>query len=399
MTEILGELEEGVEKIGQLKNEVTEAVEEIEVKLTKAYRTKKSKKQRETIWEETEKLEKILTDLNVPFETRARILLDGHWACYYLIQKFYPDDAGKIRYLATRIYCYYEGLDREEYSEIFVAWGYLYATAVGELKKNLHQRKEINDIIFPLAIKKGIIKPIADATNSRVLEAMTNKNFLSAIEIADEFTRDLLDKAIEYPKARLNAANIINNGALSRVSQSDLEEKTEKRIGFLTGAIMVGFDKAEKIYEEVVPPNLDHFNGLKNRLIMATIKILDAYGEEEPELKNISQQIQSEFSAKNRPRALEIIEETTEKYPRQTLINIKKILNRIDQFLETYQEENQKTDDKKRKTDKRDIELSPNEQREEIERLQFGIFVPNRFDLDKATTMINEYSNAIVDWT
>ena len=347
MTEIMGELLREVISLETLSKEVKGALETIGPKLTKAYRTKKSKEERERIWKETEKLEEILTELNIPFETRAEILLDGYWANYYLIRKFYPNDTAKIRDLAIRTSLYYGehyngGLDSEEYPELFVAWGYLYATIAGELKNNQELRKKIDDVIYPLAMKKGLIKPIADATNSRILDAMTDKNFLLAIRIADEFTRDLLDKTVKDPKAILNAANIVNNGALSRVNQSDLEEKTEKRIGLLVGAIMVGFDRAEKIYEEVIPPNLDHFSGLKNRLIMATIRILDAYGEEEPELgpelKDIAQQIQSEFSAKNRSRAIEIITETAENYPRGTLINVRTILERINRFLETHQE-------------------------------------------------------------
>ena len=342
MTEILGDLLKGITRLETLSGEVKEAVETIGLKLTEAYRTKKSKEERESIWKDTERLEEVLVELNIPLETRAEILLDGYWAYYYLIRKFYPNDSGKIRDLEMRANHYwggyfYGGLDSEEYSELFVAWGYLYATIAGELKDNQKLRRETNDVIYPLAMKKGLIKPIADTTNSRILDAMTDKNFLLAIEIADEFTRDLLDEAVKDPKAMLNAANIINNGALSRVNQSDLEERTEERIGLLVGAIMVGFDRAEKIYEEVVPPNLEHFSGLKNRLIMATIRILDAYEEETPELKDISQQIQSEFSAKNRKRAIEIIAKTAENYPRGTLINVRTIIERIDQFLEEHQ--------------------------------------------------------------
>jgi len=339
MTEILGELLTGVERIDQLGNKLTEAIKEIGPKITKAYRTKKSKEERETIWKMTEKLEKILVTLKVPFEQKAEILLDGHWAYYYLIRKFYPSDTAKIWDLEKRTYSYYKDLwGNEEYPELFVAWGYLYATIMGELKCDARRRKRINDVIYPVAIARRALGPVSQATNSRVLEAMAEKNFRFAIKIVDEFTRDLLDEAVKDPKARLNAANVVNNGALAKVNQSDLEEKKEERTGLLVSVIMVDFDRAEKIYEEVVPPNLDHFNGLKNRLIMATIKLLDVYGEEKPELKDVSQQIQSEFSAKNRSRAIEIIIETIESYPRKTLINIKTILKRIDRFLETHQE-------------------------------------------------------------
>ena len=342
MKKILGELKEEVEQIGRLNNELVKAVETVEPKLTKAYRTKKNEKERETIWKETKKLEEILTKLNVPFEIRAGILINGFWARYHLIAKSYSNNKTAIQDLAFRAEHYYKAINEDMYPEISVAWGYLYATIIGELKGDQIQRKVINEEIYSLATTRGRFDLITKAIDSRVSEERSKENYLGAIKIADEFTRDLLDGAVKDPRAILNAANIINNGTLSRVNQSDLEEKTEKRIGLLVSAVMVGFDKAEKIYEEVIPPNLGHFNGLKNRLIMATIRILDAYGEEEPELgqelKDISQQIQSKFSAKNQWQAIEIIRKTAKNYPRGTLINVRTILERIDRFLETYQE-------------------------------------------------------------
>lgn len=337
MKETLKELREEIGEIDRLGTELLITIEDVELKLTRVYRIKTKKEEREATWKVTKKLEDILADLNILFEIRAKTLLGGYWARYHYLKKFCPDNKEAIADLAKRVDDYFEGVDSEEYPELFVAWGHLFATVMGELKGDSDTREQVNKVIYPLAVKKGLIKPIAEAVESRVLEAITGKDFQGAIKIADEFRQELLDEAIADPKARLNAANILNGCGLARINLSDMK-KGEESVELLREAIITDFWEAEKTYERIDPPNLDHFNGLINRLILTTIKILEVYSEEKPDLKDISGQIQSEFSSTNRLQALKLIAEAIKRYSDdiKILITVETFLTKINRFLERH---------------------------------------------------------------
>ena len=276
-----------------------EDVEKVALLTKEAYAKEPDEEGLRRTWEATAKFEKILRNSAFKPKERARLLLDGYWARYYLIRKL-----GRTPNLEAEMYYYHASLyyicvSEEETPELFVNWGYLLATIIRELDGKIEEAGVINKRICAVAREAGVVDSIAKSTNSRMLALMKEDDFISAISLAEEFMKEF--PGIEhYEPPMKSEANIFNNLGLAQLKIKTSMEDFFKAIFY--------FRKARLIYQKIDPVPIGHIKGLENRNIMVGLAVLEMHSSNSNLAYDLSIHAKKSFEAGDKEEVMKILQ-------------------------------------------------------------------------------------------
>jgi hypothetical protein len=231
----LADFEERIKEIDALYNKATKEADYQEVE------------------ERAQALEKEMIEAGKGIDETAKAIMNGFWARYYLAKKFgYIDSV-----ICSRVESYYSQVEN---LEVRIAYGYLLAVIISELREDFNAAKKINDDVRKLAESTGNVTSILRAINARGLNEMKEKNFAKAVEIFDE-----IEKIVEIPSESFqHAGNVVNNRGAAQI---------RGEVDILAG--IGDLIAAAEYYLKVKPVPLKHIEGIKNRLNEAGEKLIE----------------------------------------------------------------------------------------------------------------------------
>jgi len=300
-----------------------EDVEKVALLTKEAYAKEPDEEGRRRTWEATEKFEKILRNSAFKPKERARLLLDGYWARYYLIRKL-----GRTPNLEAEMYYYHASLyyicvSEEETPELFVNWGYLLATIIRELDGKIEEAGVINKRICAVARKAGLVDLIAKVVNSKMLVFMGEENFIGAILLAEEFMNEFPGTE-HYEPPMQSVANIFNNLGFAELRVN----RSRKHFG----AARFYFRNARLIYQKIDPVPIGHIKGLQNRNIMVGLAVLEMHSSKDIIARDFLTRAKNSFKAGDKKEVKKILEKAALVVP--LIKEVNKELLEIESFLE-----------------------------------------------------------------
>lgn len=259
-------------------------------------------------------LDNIAKNSGVYLIPRAECLYGGWYLAYYKCLKSLPEGVKDIQQipfvlqkdindLAIKVISYFSALSSEEEPILWVRYGSLQSLIESQLLFDKEKAQKINEKIRAKAEEIGEVSILLKEINTRGLAAEKAGNLEEAIEIFSEVERRFPD-ATDIPHARLDFANAINNRTKDRILLSDKIDIPDKKRELLESGI-AGLLNAIGIYKTVPPsPPVKHFEGIINRLIMASFRIFNLYG-----FYHKGDAIKRKFEAKKTEEAINEIKE------------------------------------------------------------------------------------------
>lgn len=349
MVETEKEIEQILKKASE--TEMTEKnVKELSKKFNLLYSKAIKLEEKNRVWKiGKEQAYPIAQEQNLDMNLQAELLFTPLYGRYYNLMKRIEakvdlpseEEIGEFMELVSG---FFHSMDRKEGLELYLRYGDLLGNALEKILNDPKQGKKINDAVQEEIGKTTDVALILRSINRNILNAIELGEYDRAIQMKRDAEPEYMNRGRNVSRDSLFMAHIINNGGgLARIKQADVKLDKSKRTTLIKA--ILNFEEARTFYEKVFPPNLIHFDGLKNRLVRVAYRLLLIEGDEVGRYGVAAKEIlekeakESFEKEKNREKAIQEIIKASRV---REVYGIEKILEEIkiiDEFLAAHKED------------------------------------------------------------